>query len=139
MQIPFLRFDQDLPATFRAHATDAGTDLFTLHDVSLAPGETARVPLNLAVGLPDGVYGMLTGRSSTAARGLLVHVGTVDQGYRGALYVAVTNLSGEPQVIRRGERIVQLVIIPFAIPQFVEASSLDATERGERGWGSSGR
>ncbi len=139
MQIPYVRFDHGLPATFRAHGTDAGTDLFTLADVSLAPGETVRVPLNLAIGLPEGFYGMLTGRSSTAARGLLVHLGTVDQGYRGALYVAVTNLAREPQVIRRGERIVQLVIIPFAVPQFVEAASLDSTERGEAGWGSSGR
>ena len=139
MRIPFVRLDGSLEAIFRAHATDAGTDLFSLADVPLAPGETARIPINMAVGLVDGYFGLLTGRSSAAARGLLVHLGTVDQGYRGPLFVAVTNVSAEPQEVKRGERIAQLVVLPFTLPQFVEVEALDATERGERGWGSSGR
>lgn len=139
MQVPYVRFDPDLPAQQRTYPTDAGVDLFVVETVELQPLETARLPVNMAVSLPSGYYGMIAGRSSVAARGLLVYVGTVDQGYRGQLYVAVCNLSAKPQRIKRGERIAQLIVIPFACADFVEVESLDDTPRGERGWGSSGR
>ncbi|MCL4466990.1 MAG: dUTP diphosphatase [Chloroflexi bacterium] len=139
MRIDYVRFDRDLPATYRPFTTDAGTDVLTVSETAIAPFQTVRLPLNLAVALPEGHYAMLAGRSSVAARGLLVHVGTVDQGYRGQLYVAVSNITAEPQVVGRGERIAQLIVLPFVSPQFVEVDALPATERAGRGWGSSGR
>ncbi|MDA8217405.1 MAG: deoxyuridine 5'-triphosphate nucleotidohydrolase [Dehalococcoidales bacterium] len=139
MQVPFVRFDASMPAVYRAFPTDAGADLFVVEETPLAPRETKRVALNLAVAISDGYYGMISGRSSVAARGILVHVGTVDQGYRGQLFLAATNLTGEPLVIQRGERIGQLIIIPFVAPEFVEVGTLEETERAGRGWGSTGR
>lgn len=139
MRIPIIRCDASLPATLRAHPTDAGADLYVRSAVSLAPGETCRVALNLALALPEGYFAVLTGRSSTAARGLHVHLGTVDQGYRGPLYVAVTNLSGDRIDISPGDRIAQLIVLPCLVPDFVEVAELDSTERAEKGWGSSGR
>ena len=132
-------FDPELPATYRPFPTDAGADVFALADTRVGAFETTRVPLNLAVALPAGYYALLAGRSSVAARGLLVHVGTVDQGYRGQLHVAVTNLRNDEQVVRRGERIAQLIVLPFVAPEFVQVAELATSERAERGWGSSGR
>ena len=139
MQVPFVCFDPELPATYRPYPTDAGADVYALADTPIGAFETARVPLNLAVALPAGYYAMLAGRSSVAARGLLVHVGTVDQGYRGQLYVAVSNLSDAEQVVRRGERIAQLIVLPYVSAEFVQVDELPETERSGRGWGSSGR
>ena len=139
MRIPFIRFDGQLPALHRPFPTDAGTDVYVAADVELASLQTARVPINMAVALPEGYYALLSGRSSAAARGLLVHVGTVDAGYRGQLFVAVTNVAASAQTLRRGERVAQLVVLPFVSPEFAETDELEATPRGERGWGSSGR
>jgi dUTP pyrophosphatase len=139
LRIDYVRFDHDLPATYRPFATDAGTDVLTTNDTVIAPFQTIRLPLNLAVAIPDGYYAMLASRSSVAARGLLVHTGTVDQGYRGQLYVAVSNVTTESQTVKRGERIAQMIVLPFVSPQFLEVETLPDSERAERGWGSSGR
>ncbi|MHB1133277.1 MAG: dUTP diphosphatase [Chloroflexota bacterium] len=139
LKIPYARPDRDLPATHRPFDTDAGTDVYAAADTPLASLQTVRVPLNMALALPDGYYAMLAGRSSTAARGLLVHVGTVDSGYRGQLFVAVTNVAGASQMVRRGDRIAQLVVLPFISPEYTEVDQLEPSPRGERGWGSSGR
>jgi dUTP pyrophosphatase len=137
------RLDPDLPLPGYAHPGDAGLDLFARTDVVLEPGERAVVATGVAVALPVGCVGLVHPRSGLAARhgiALVNAPGTIDEGYRGEIKVIVINLDPrEPVTLARGERIAQLVIQRVEPVHVVEVDSLDATPRGEGGFGSSGR
>lgn len=143
-QVPvaLLRLDRDLPVPSYAHPGDAGADLMTAVDVTLAPGERTLVPTGIALALPEGFVGLVHPRSGLAARHGLSIVnapGTVDAGYRGEIKVCLVNLDPrEPVVLRRGDRIAQLVVQRVEHAQFVEVESLDASVRGHGGYGSTG-
>ena len=128
----------------RAHPGDAGLDLHALDDGSLAPGERAMVPTGVAIALPPGVAGLITPRSGLAIRYGLACVnspGLVDPNYRGELCVILVNLGAEPFVAEAGDRIAQLLLVPFAIPDLVVVDELPpgGDDRGANGFGSSGR
>ena len=142
-----VRLDRDLPLPSRAHDGDAGVDLFSSQDVELAPGERALVPTGLAVAIPHGMVGLIHPRSGLAARvGLSIvnSPGTVDAGYRGEIKISLINLdTTTPIVIRRGDRIAQLLVQRVELPELVEVTSFDEagladTTRGDGGHGSSG-
>lgn len=125
----------------RAHATDAGLDLYVPKGQGciVRCGAVYTIDLGIRVAIPDGHYGQLTLRSSAGAKGLSMPngVGVIDAGYRGNIKVAVTALT-EPTVIADGERICQLIILPQP-PVDVEAGIVeDDTARGKGGFGSSG-
>ena len=108
----------------------------------IEPGGRAAVPTGLAFAVPDGYEMQVRPRSGLARdKGLTVAnaPGTVDSDYRGEVVVLLANLGGEPVEVRRGERIAQLVLAPVARAVLEERESLDATERGEGGFGSTGR
>ncbi len=130
------------PTPRYAHPDDAGADLVAAHDVELAPGERALVGTGLRIALPEGTVGLVTPRSGLAARAGLSIVnapGVIDAGYRGEIKVCLVNLDpSTPITLEQGERIAQLVIVPYLRATFVEAPSLDATARGEGGYGSTG-
>jgi dUTP pyrophosphatase len=137
------RLDPDLPLPAYAHPGDAGLDLYAREDVALGPGERAVVPTGVAVALPVGCVGLVHPRSGLAARhgiALVNAPGTIDEGYRGEIKVIVVNLDPHEAVqLARGERIAQLLIQRVEPVHVVEVASLDATARGEGGFGSSGR
>lgn len=137
-----LRLDPDLPLPSYAHPGDAGADLMTTQDVTLAPGERAMVPTGVALALPEGYVGLVHPRSGLAARHGLSIVnapGTIDAGYRGEIKVLLVNLDPEqPITLHRGDRIAQLVLQRFERAEFVEAEALDDTPRGVGGYGSTG-
>ncbi|MBI2861729.1 MAG: dUTP diphosphatase [Chloroflexi bacterium] len=137
-QLRFRRVDRNLPGLLRAHDDDAGIDLVAAQEVLVRPGETQRAATNVAIALPKGSYGLVAGRSSMAARGLLTHPGTIDPGFRGVIEIALTNVSAEPFTIWPGDRIAQLIVLSFLSPDLVEVDALEPSERGEGGWGSSG-
>lgn len=89
--------------------------------------------------MPSGIFGRITGRSSSIRRGLLVHEGIIDPGFRGELFAAVTNLNDEPVRLTHHERIAQLVFAPAIRPLLSETLELPPADRGEKGFGSSGR
>lgn len=128
----------------RAYDDDAGFDLYTSEDVEIAPGTFADIPTGIAVELPAWSWGLVTGRSSALRkRGLLVHSGIIDTGYRGELYAGAFNLTREPVVVLKGERVAQLIIIDNAsrkvdIEVVGPNESLSEHARGARGFGSSG-
>ncbi len=131
----------------RAHAGDAGVDLFSAQDLELAPGHRALVPTGVAVAVPMGMVGLVHPRSGLAARvGLSIvnSPGTIDAGYRGEIKVSLINLDpAEPIAIKRGDRIAQLLVQRVELPELVEVSSFDEaglgdTTRGDGGHGSSG-
>lgn len=126
----------------RAHADDAGLDLYVSESRTIGPGEFVDLPTAIAVQLPPGTWGLLTGRSSTLRkRGLLVNQGIIDPGYRGELFAGVWNLGAQPVTVEPGERLAQLIVMPniTEATRVVSAELLDEHERGIRGFGSSGR
>lgn len=134
-----LRSEARMP--MRAHPDDAGWDLFVSQATVIPPHGFQDVPSGVSLQLPNGYWGMLTGRSSTIRkRGLLVVQGIIDTGYTGELFSAVWNLTSEPVTLERGERVAQLIILPNATARtlMVEAEALKSTSRGSAGFGSSG-
>lgn len=136
-----------MPLPSRAHAGDAGVDLYSAVDVELPPGDRALVPTGIAVAIPFGMVGLVHPRSGLAARvGLSIvnSPGTIDAGYRGEVKVALVNLDQvTPIEIHRGDRIAQLVVQHVELPELVEVASFDdaglaCTTRGVDGHGSSG-
>lgn len=122
----------------------AGADLYACLDeeVEIRPGETFLVKTGIAMEIPKGYAGLIYARSGLATkRGLAPanKVGVVDADYRGEIMVALHNHSNQIQSIAPGERVAQMVIAPFLTAQFMEVEELEDTERGEGGFGSTGR
>jgi dUTP pyrophosphatase len=136
------RLDPSLPLPAYAHPGDAGADLVSRVDVTLAPGQRVLVPTGLAIALPEGYAAFTHPRSGLAARHGITIVnapGTVDAGYRGEILVNLVNLDPqEPFEVHRGDRIAQLVVQRVAEVDFVEVDSLPESSRGETGHGASG-
>jgi dUTP pyrophosphatase len=126
----------------RAYEGDAGLDLYSAEAVRLQPGERASVGCGIAIEIPQGHAGLVLPRSGLAARygiALVNAPGLIDAGYRGEVRVLLLNTDrDEPFAINPGERIAQLLIVAFAAPQISAVEELEASERGERGFGSSG-
>jgi dUTP pyrophosphatase len=142
LDIAVVRLDAGLPLPAYAHPGDAGADLHTAVDVTLAAGERALVPTGLSIALPDGYVGLVHPRSGLAARHGLSVVnapGTIDAGYRGEIKVLLINLDPvEPVTLSRGDRIAQLVVQRFERARFVEVGVLPDSRRGAGGYGSTG-
>ena len=122
----------------------AGADLYACLEAPLTinPHETILVHTGVAMEIPTGFAGLIYARSGIASkRGLAPanKVGVVDSDYRGELMVALHNHSDLMQSIENGERIAQLVITPYVTADFIESDTLDDTERGEGGFGSTGK
>ena len=122
----------------------AGADLYACEEeeVSIAPHETKLIHTGIAMEIPVGFAGLIYARSGIASkRGLAPanKVGVIDSDYRGEIMVALHNHSEILQKIDSGERIAQLVITPFITADFIESESLCDTERGEGGFGSTGK
>ena len=121
----------------------AGADLYACLDVpvTIQPHETYLVPTGLSMELPVGWAGMVHARSGLATKRHLApanKVGVIDCDYRGEVMVSLHNHSNEPQTVEPGERIAQLVIMPYLTAQFFETEELSETVRGEGGFGSTG-
>jgi dUTP pyrophosphatase len=142
LEVLLQRLDPDLPPPAYAHPGDAGADLVTAVDVTLAPGERAMVPTGVALALPDGYVALVHPRSGLAARHGLSIVntpGTIDAGYRGEVKVLLVNHDPvEPVELRRGDRVAQLVVQRFERARFVEVDVLPSSVRGAGGYGSTG-
>lgn len=120
----------------------AGADLYALTGETIAPGETKLIHTGIAMEIPEGYGGFLYARSGLATkRGLAPanKVGVIDADYRGEIMVAMYNQSAAVQSIEAGERVAQLVIAPFLHADFEESETLCDTERGEGGFGSTGK
>lgn len=136
------RLDPELPPPTYSHDGDAGADLVTAVDVTLAPGERAMVPTGTSIALPEGYAAFVHPRSGLAARSGVAIVnapGTIDAGYRGEIQVILVNLDPAiPVELKRGDRIAQLVIQRVERARFVEVDELPESVRAEGGFGSTG-
>lgn len=142
LQVLVRRLDSDVPLPLYALPGDAGADIVTTQDVTLAPGARAVLPTGLAIALPEGYVAFVHPRSGLAARaglGLVNSPGTVDSGYRGEIKVIVINHdTAQPLTLTRGERIAQLVFQRVERARFLEVGELPSSERAEGGHGSTG-
>ena len=122
----------------------AGADIYALNDgdsLTIAPGETKMISTGLAFAIPEGLVGLIFARSSLGAkRGLAPanKVGVIDSDYRGEVHVALHNHSLIPQTVENGERIAQMLLVPYYTADFSETDELGETSRGEGGFGSTG-
>ncbi len=144
LPVPVRRLDPELPLPEYAKPGDAGVDLRAAEDVTLEPGGgRGLVPTGVAVAIPRGYAGFIQPRSGLALKHgvtVLNTPGLIDSDYRGELKVLLVNTDPtSPFQVTRGERIAQLVIQAVEHVDFVEVDSLDETERGEGGFGHTGR
>jgi dUTP pyrophosphatase len=128
----------------RSRPGDAGYDLYSAEAFSLWPGERVAAPTGVAVALPAGVAGLVTPRSGLAARHGISVVngpGLIDPNYRGEIRVVLVNLGDARFEAAVGDRIAQLLLVPFAMPDACVVDELPpcGDDRGENGFGSSGR
>lgn len=141
MQVNFVLLDKELPIPSAAHIGDAAVDLHSRIDVTLQPGERAAVPTGLAVAIPDGHAGLVLPRSGHAMRmgvGVVNGPGLIDSGYRGEISVILINHGDDTVEFARGERIAQLAVVPVPTVIWNQVDTLDQTERGSGGFGSTG-
>lgn len=124
-----------------AHDGDAGLDLMVRKDVTLRSGEDKMVPLGIKFEIPTGCVGLLFPRSGFSTKeGITLKnsVGVIDSNYRGEVKAVLKNTSQSFKVIYRGTRVCQLVVMPFCTCKLEETNFMNATERGTKGFGSSG-
>jgi dUTP pyrophosphatase len=137
------RVDPDVALPSYAHPGDAGVDLVTTVRAEVAPGERVLLPTGLAIALPAGYAAFVHPRSGLAVKygvSLVNAPGTIDAGYRGEIKVSLVNLDPrDPVVLERGDRIAQLVVQRVEQAVFHEVTALPGSDRGEGGFGSSGR
>lgn len=126
----------------RAHATDAGADLYAAETIVIPSGEQVAIKTGTAVRLPEGAVGIIAGRSGLARDHrvrLSNGVGVIDSGYTGELTVLLTNDGRKPYIVQAEDRIAQLLVMPALFPQFWQVDNLGNTDRGANGFGSTGR
>lgn len=138
-QIRVKRTREDAKLPTRAHADDAGLDIYGLEDCLIKPGEGKLLRTGIAISLPRGFFALVADRSSQAKRGLKTAGGVIDSGYRGEIHVVLWNISQAEIEVRAGDKVAQLLILPVTTPAIQEVSELDETDRGSKGFGSSGR
>lgn len=141
--VKFIKLDSRAHIPTYGSADAAGADLYAVAeaDVEILPGETVRIHTGIAMEIPTGLAGFVYARSGLATkRGLAPAncVGVIDSDYRGEIMVALHNYGTQPQTIAAGERIAQLVLAPYVRCDFVQTDTLDQTQRGAGGFGSTG-
>ena len=141
MTVKVLRTDPEAQLPAYAHPGDAGMDVRSIENVTLAPGARALVRTGLVLELPPDAEAQVRPRSGLALKHgvtVLNTPGTIDAGYRGEVGVILINLGAETFVVEKGMKIAQLVVAPVAQAEIVEVSAVDATDRGVGGFGSTG-
>ncbi len=126
----------------KAHIGDAGFDLYSSSPTNhwptdtILPFEIRKIPIDIALEIPEGYFGLICDRSSLGMSGVKVMGGVIDSTYRGNVYVCLLNSSTEPYHIKHGSKVAQLLILPVPIVHFIEVNELTKTDREKKGFGS---
>lgn len=141
--VRFQKLDERAVTPAYGSAAAAGADLYAVTDapITIGAGQTVLVHTGLAVEIPEGFVGLVCARSGLATKQGLApanKVGVIDADYRGEVMVALHNHSGEARTIESGERVAQLVLVPYLTAAYQQADSLTDTVRGDGGFGSTG-
>jgi len=141
MTLKFKRLVPDAVLPAYAHPSDAGMDLRSVDELTIEPGGRALVHTGLVVLLPPMYEAQVRPRSGLALKNgvtVLNTPGTIDSGYRGEVGVILANFGNAPFAVRKGDKIAQMVIAPVTQPEIVETETVDETDRGAGGFGSTG-
>ena len=144
LEIPFARLDERAVLPTQGSAQAAGWDLYAIEDTVVPKGESVLIATGWAAAIPEGWEGQIRCRSSLGKKGMIMPngLGTIDSDYRGELKVLATWIGeGDAFTVKAGERVAQLLFAPVPLVTLVETTmeGLDRTERGDGGFGSSGR
>ena len=141
MTVKFRRIDPAATLPSYAHPGDAGMDIRSIEELSIAPGARSLVRTGLVMMLPPGYEAQVRPRSGLALKNgvtVLNTPGTIDEGYRGEVGVILANFGSEPFKVEKGSKIAQIVVAPCTRVEIEETAEVDSTERGEGGFGSTG-
>lgn len=124
----------------RAHPTDAGLDLRAKERVKIWPGMSASIDTGVHVELPAGYYGKIESKSGLNVKHSIVSCGgVIDEGYTGSIVVKLYNLGDNAYVFEPGDKVAQIIIQPYIAPEIEIVDELSETDRGESGFGSTGK
>lgn len=142
LKVKKMRDNAILPT--RGSEKAAGVDLYACLDIpiTIVPNATAMIPTGIACDFPKGYFGAMAIRSSVGTKrhlGLANQLGILDEDYKGEILMAITNKGVQNQTIEPGERLAQMILLPYVIYDIVETDTLSESERGEGGFGSTGR
>ncbi|NWV03896.1 DUT protein, partial [Ptilonorhynchus violaceus] len=139
-RLRFTKLSENAFAPSRGSARAAGYDLYSAYDCVIPPMEKAVVKTDIQIALPSGCYGRVAPRSGLAAKHFIdVGAGVIDEDYRGNVGVVLFNFGKENFEVKKGDRIAQLICERIYYPELEEVEALDDTERGEGGFGSTGK
>lgn len=146
IKLEVFKLNPDAITPTRANANDAGADLYAAETAFIPVGKTVKVSTGVALRVANGFVGKIEDRSSMSTRGIRTGAGIVDAGFSGEVSVVLHNLnntsaaSGDTRgyLVQKGDKIAQMLIIQVATPDIIERDTLWISERGNKGWGSSG-
>lgn len=140
MRLKIKKLHPDAKIPNYAHPGDAGFDLYVPEDITIEAGQRLSIPLGIAMEIPDGHTGLLLDKSGLSHKhGLKSFGGVIDSGYRGEVHVGLMNLSDKPYSFQKGNKIIQMLIMPVQTVDIIETEDLTDSERGEGAFGSSGK
>lgn len=131
--------DENAYKPTRAHETDAGLDIYARESQVVPARESAKFDTGVHVEIPKGYAGFLKSKSGLNVKHGITSGGVIDSGYTGSIVVKLYNHSGYDYTVNKGDKISQLVILPIITPELEFVSELEATERGNGGFGSTGK
>lgn len=134
-----IKLDKGAYMPTRAHATDAGLDLYAREDRIILPNGARIFDTGVHIEIPDGYAGFLKSKSGLNTKHGIISEGVIDAGYTGSIVAKLYNLSDVPYCVNKGDKITQLVILPIVCPELTLSATLGDSERGENGFGSTGR
>lgn len=138
LRVKKLREDAKLPT--KGHPGDAGIDFYTTEDVIFLPKAKAHVSTGVAIEIPEGYVGLVWDKSSISFnKGLKTMGGVIDAGYRGEIFFNLYNTGDSEIVIKKGEKVAQMIIQKFEDCDIIESNELGDTVRGDQGFGSTGK
>lgn len=134
------KLDKEAKLPAYAKEGDAGMDLFSLEETVAKKGEVTRIRTGVAIEIPEGFVGLCWDKSGLSMNhGIKVLAGVIDSGFRGELVLGVMNLGKDDYVFEKGHKVMQMIIQPYNHCEIIESLELSETERGQTGFGSSGK
>lgn len=131
---------RDVKTPEYAHIEDAGFDMFAPEDVCIKPGERKLIPLGISLAIPEGYVGLMWDKSGLSCKhGLKSFGGVIDAGYRGEIHACLLNTTNEIYTVEKNHKIIQILIQKVERVDFEEVKVLSDTDRGEKGFGGSGK
>lgn len=148
LKVKFKKVHSDAQIPTKAHPTDAGWDFYSTERMTIAKGSTVKVGTGIAASIPEGYCGYFAERSGLGFKNIKVSGGVIDSSYCGEMQVILHYLMGDGHyppsnqdffLIEKGAKVAQMLILPVPVVEWEEVQDLDETDRGEKGFGSSGK